>query len=74
VLAAILDDKGHEVLEIDANASVLVIDRGEVAGILTERDYLRRVTLEGRAEEDTAVREITSARMWVQYWRRSGDS
>jgi CBS domain-containing protein len=80
VLASILDDKGHEVLEIDADASVLeavklmveanvgsllVTDRGEVAGILTERDYLRRVTLEGRAEEDTAVREIISAPLIV---------
>jgi CBS domain-containing protein len=75
-LTEILNEKGHEVLRIDADASVLeavqqmvganvgsllVMDGGEVAGIVTERDYLRRVTLEGRTDEDTAVREIISS-------------
>jgi CBS domain-containing protein len=75
-LTEILDEKGHEVLRIDADASVLeavqqmvganvgsllVMDGGEVAGIVTERDYLRRVTLEGRTDEETAVREIISS-------------
>ena len=65
-LAEILEEKGGDVLEIDADSSVfeavqlmvennvgslLVTERGEVAGIVTERDYLRRVTLEGRTEE-----------------------
>jgi signal-transduction protein with cAMP-binding, CBS, and nucleotidyltransferase domain len=74
-LAEILEEKGGEVLEIDANASVLeavqemvgknvgsllVKDAGEVVGIVTERDYLRRVTLEGRTEE-APVSEIMSS-------------
>ena len=78
-LAEILEEKGSEVLEIDADASVLeavgqmvehnvgsllVIEGGEVAGIVTERDYLRRVTLEGRTEE-APVREIMSAPLVV---------
>ena len=65
-LAEILEEKGRNVLEISADASVLeavqemvennvgallVKDAGEVVGIVTERDYLRRVTLEGRTEE-----------------------
>ena len=74
-LAEILEEKGGDVLEIDANASVLeavqemveknvgsllVKDAGEVVGIVTERDYLRRVTLEGRTEE-APVKEIMSS-------------
>jgi CBS domain-containing protein len=39
--------------------SVLVVnDAGEVAGIVTERDYARKVILRGRASKDTAVSEI----------------
>jgi len=78
-LAEILDEKGGHVLEIDADASVLEAVRqmvennvgsllvtvgGEVAGIVTERDYLRRVTLEGRTEE-SPVGEIMSAPLVV---------
>jgi CBS domain-containing protein len=79
-LSEILDAKGHEVLRIDAAASVLeavkrmvdanvgsliVTDGGEVAGIVTERDYLRRVTLEGRTDRETSVREIVSSPLIV---------
>ena len=75
-IADILDAKGHDVLEIDASATVLdavktmvdgnvgsliVTEGGQLAGIVTERDYLRRVTLEGRDERTTPVREIMSA-------------
>ena len=78
-LAEILEEKGGDVLEIDGESSVfeavqlmvennvgslLVTERGEVAGIVTERDYLRRVTLEGRTEE-APVREIMSAPLVV---------
>jgi signal-transduction protein with cAMP-binding, CBS, and nucleotidyltransferase domain len=78
-LAEILEEKGGDVLEIDAEASVLeavqqmvemnvgsllVTDGGEVTGIVTERDYLRRVTLEGRTEE-APVREIMSSPLVV---------
>jgi CBS domain-containing protein len=80
VLAEILEEKGNEVLEIDAEASVfeavkrmveanvgslLVTDGGSIAGIVTERDYLRRAALEGRADKETAVREIMTAPLVV---------
>jgi CBS domain-containing protein len=80
LLQDILDEKGHDVFRIDANASVyeavlmmvdanvgslLVTEGGEVTGIVTERDYLRRVTLEGRTDQETAVREISSAPLIV---------
>ena len=76
----ILGDKGGNVLRIDASASVyeavqqmvganvgslLVTDGGDIVGIVTERDYLRRVTLEGRTDKDTAVGEIMSAPLVV---------
>ena len=78
-LAEILEGKG-EVLAIAGDASVfdaikrmveanvgalLVTDEGEIAGIVTERDYLRRVTLEGRTDKDTAIREIMSSPLIV---------
>ena len=61
-LYEILEEKGGEVLKVDAEASVfeavqlmveknvgslLVTEGGDITGIVTERDYLRRVTLEG---------------------------
>jgi len=38
--------------------ALLVMDRERVVGIITERDYLRRVALEGRTSRTTLVREI----------------
>jgi signal-transduction protein with cAMP-binding, CBS, and nucleotidyltransferase domain len=45
--------------------SLVVLDeRGAGAqGIITERDYLRRVALEGRSSRTTFVREIMSPRL-----------
>lgn len=75
-VADILAEKGGEVLKIDASATVidavkrmvesnvgslLVTDDGNIAGIITERDYLRRVTLEGRDENAARVREIMTS-------------
>ena len=72
----ILGRKGSEVLEIDGGATVfdavtmmvegnvgslLVTENGRLAGIVTERDYLRRVAIVGRDEKTTPVREIMSA-------------
>ena len=79
-LYEILEEKGGDVLKIEVEASVfeavqlmvemnvgslLVTEGGEITGIVTERDYLRRVTLEGRAERQTAVREIMSSPLIV---------
>jgi CBS domain-containing protein len=75
-VASILETKGTDVLRIDGSATVLdavkrmveanvgsllVDEDGSLAGIVTERDYLRRVTLEGRDENDTPVREIMTS-------------
>lgn len=79
-VSEILGDKGQDVLRIDADASVLdavrqmveanigsllVTKDGEIAGIVTERDYLRRVALEGRPDEEVTVEEIMSSPLIV---------
>jgi len=40
--------------------SVMVMDGNKVAGIMTERDYARKVILHGRSSTDTPVSEIMS--------------
>src|SRR3954463_3815085 len=51
---------------VEANVgSLLVTIDGRIDGILTERDYLRRVTLEGRTDQDMQVREIMSSPLVV---------
>ncbi len=79
-VAQILEGKGRDVLSIDAEASVydaakqmidanvgamLVSVDGRISGVVTERDYLRRVTLEGRSDRETPVREIMSSPLIV---------
>jgi CBS domain-containing protein len=79
-VAEILAEKGRGLLKIDADASILeaveqmveanvgsllVTESGEVAGIVTERDYLRRVVVEGRTDRETPVREIMSSPLIV---------
>ena len=79
-VSEILGDKGREVLKIDSEASalhavrqmvganigsLLVTDGDEVTGIVTERDYLRRVAHEGPTNEDVTVRDIMSSPLVV---------
>ena len=74
----ILEGKGRQVLSIEGSATVyeaiakmvegnvgalLVNEDGRLAGIVTERDYLRRVTLQGRDERTTPVREIMTSEL-----------
>jgi CBS domain-containing protein len=80
VLAEILEQKGPDVLKIDADATVLeavrrmveanvgsllVTEGGRIAGIVTERDYLRRAALADRADDETPVRDIMTSPLVV---------
>jgi CBS domain-containing protein len=72
----LLDGKGRVVESVAPDQSVLdaimimaekgigallVLDGGALAGIVTERDYARKVILKGRSSSDTQVRDIMTA-------------
>jgi len=74
----VLESKGHEFWSLTSNStvyeaiklmadkeigSVLVIDGGEIKGIVTERDYARKVILEGKSSPDTPLTEIMSTQV-----------
>jgi len=75
-VADLIRAKGNDVYTIESGASVydavkrmvdrnagslLVVDGGEVRGIITERDYLREIVLKGRTSKTTEVRTIMTA-------------
>jgi len=69
----LLDAKGRNIISVQSDAFVLdaiklmadkaigalvVIDGGELVGIVTERDYARKVIIKGRASDSTPVADI----------------
>lgn len=75
-LKQLLDAKGSQVHSIGPEAKVIealqlmaqkdigalvVLDGGRLAGILSERDYARKVILRGKSSQDVPVREIMTA-------------
>ena len=75
-IQALLDKKGHDVYSIQANQTVyeaitemdvrnvggLIVKNGqEVVGIITERDYTRKVILRDRSSKETTVEEIMTS-------------
>lgn len=43
--------------------ALLVMDGERVAGIITERDYARKLILAGRSSKDTPVRDVMTSRV-----------
>lgn len=74
----LLRRKGDEVITVDESAtvyqaieimearrvgSIIVTAEGKTAGIFTERDYLRRIVLQGRTSRTTLVREAMTSNL-----------
>ena len=73
-----LDTKGTQVWSIAPDRTVFealtlmgekeigaltVVEQGRLVGIISERDYARKVILKGRTSRDTLVKEIMSTRV-----------
>ncbi len=74
----ILDSKGRDIFSIRPDQSVLeamklmaekgvgaliVLDGEKTVGIITERDYARKIILKGRSSRETQVREIMTTKV-----------
>lgn len=74
----VLENKGHDVWSIGPDNTVfqalqrlaeknvgalMVLDGSELVGIFSERDYARKVILQGKSSSDTLVREVMSSRV-----------
>jgi len=75
-ITQLLDEKGTEVFSVRSQAEVysaieqmaekgigalLVIDEGKLVGIISERDYARKVILQGKSSRETPVADIMTA-------------
>ena len=45
--------------------ALMVMDRGKLVGIVSERDYTRKVALQGRNSKDTTVADIMTSNVMV---------
>ena len=54
-----------KVLAAEDIGAAIVMDEGRLAGILSERDYTRKVILKGRASDATRVEEIMTPNVIV---------
>jgi CBS domain-containing protein len=62
------DDTVFQALELLAKYEVgalMVMDRGRLVGVFSERDYTRKVVLQGRNSKETRVAEIMTANVFT---------
>jgi CBS domain-containing protein len=62
------DDTVYSALEVLAEHEVgalMVMDHGQLVGVLSERDYTRKVALQGRNSKETLVRDIMTRQVIV---------
>ncbi len=77
-IAAILQTKGRKVHSVEPGVSVfdalklmaeanvgalIVLDQGKLCGIISERDYARKIALMGRTSPGTQVKDIMATRV-----------
>jgi CBS domain-containing protein len=75
----ILEKKGRDIWVISPQAKVfdalklmseknigalIVVDKGRVAGVISERDYARKVILEGKSSKDVPVEQIMTPHVY----------
>jgi CBS domain-containing protein len=78
LVSEILNSKGHEIwavkpddtvfdsLQLMADKSIgalLVMNGDKLVGIVTERDYARKVILEGKSSKDSTVKEVMTTKV-----------
>jgi signal-transduction protein with cAMP-binding, CBS, and nucleotidyltransferase domain len=84
----LLSDKGTEIFSIAPGATVaeavdlmaekgigslLVIEDGALCGIVTERDYARKVVVDGKSTKDTCVSDIMTSEVFTTGMERQID-
>ncbi|MCK4577696.1 MAG: CBS domain-containing protein [Candidatus Marinimicrobia bacterium] len=70
------DTTVYQALKMMADKDVgalLVMDKGEIVGIFTERDYARKVILKGKASQATPINAIMSKRVFFVQAHQSMD-
>jgi signal-transduction protein with cAMP-binding, CBS, and nucleotidyltransferase domain len=84
----ILDQKGHKAWTIAPEAKVLealglmakkgvgalfVLEKDEIVGVLSERDYARKIILMGRHSQDTPVKDIMTKEVYGVHYETTAD-